>query len=200
MKQSTIIQHTADRLASSSQSSQLEVFLKVKQNGNPDFLFLYPSNELHRYYLFVKEKLINDNKKDNDACNYKKDDGGSEPGDNGNESGEKSGIAGLLECYSSSDEENTEENEVAEETGKKDSSEIKSECIGGALTKKDGGSQNNSMDSNILLKNAESQDSSNGSKSYSHSHKHEVSLEEQKIKAERLERVHRWKESRLCLD
>ena len=37
---------------------------------------------------------INDNKKDNGADNYKKGDGGSKPGDYGNESGEKVALLG----------------------------------------------------------------------------------------------------------
>ncbi|KAL7543989.1 hypothetical protein ACHAXR_013385 [Thalassiosira sp. AJA248-18] len=49
----TIIEHTASRIAS---NNQLEVFLKVKQSTNVDFSFLHESNDLHKYFLFLKEK------------------------------------------------------------------------------------------------------------------------------------------------
>jgi hypothetical protein len=47
------MEKTASRIAS---NNQLEVFLKVKQSSNSDFAFLHPADELHRYYLYLKEK------------------------------------------------------------------------------------------------------------------------------------------------
>jgi len=93
MRHNTIIEHTASRSAS---NNQLEVFLKVKQDGNTDFSFLNSSDGLHRYYLYLKEKY----RKANDALKNNEDDdvdSDSDASDNP--------LSGLLGGYLSSDDE-----------------------------------------------------------------------------------------------
>ena len=174
-----MIQHTATRIASSSQSSQLEVFLKVKQASNVDFSFLNPSNELHQYYLFLKGKCCSTSIKciDSNSDHGNNRDDGSDHSNNVNKV--KSDIVGLLCCYLSSDEDidakssdgskKDDNNAVIEEF---EVDEEKNKCI-------------------ITENSAHVSDSAHGCG------RKDDSLMEQKRKAERLERVRRWKESRL---
>jgi len=97
-RHNTIIEHTASRIAL---NNQLEVFLKVKQAGNNDFSFLNPSDELHGYYLCLKEKCGN-NKKEEKEHDITKNDGHSSDNESVNP------LLGLLGDYgSSSSDEST---------------------------------------------------------------------------------------------
>jgi len=50
-REEEIIMHTALR---TRDNAQLEVLLKVRMDENPDFDFLYPGNDQHAHYIFVK--------------------------------------------------------------------------------------------------------------------------------------------------
>mmetsp|Transcript_52505 Transcript_52505/g.111551 ORF Transcript_52505/g.111551 Transcript_52505/m.111551 type:complete len:166 (+) Transcript_52505:988-1485(+) len=154
MRQNTIIEHTVSRIAL---NNQLEVFLKVKQATNTDFSFLHSSNELHRYYLYLKEKNSNNGEHDGGPA---KEEGGD---DSSIES--KNPLSGLLGDYASSDEEGmspTENNTVT-------SYESKSKIEENRLQDEDEGE-------GIQVEPSEA---------------------ESTRKAERLERLRVWKESRL---
>ncbi len=174
MKQNSIIELTAKRITSSSQSSQLEVFLKMKQKNNPDFSFLYPSNALHQYYLHVKEKIT----KAEERCLESEKSGNDEAvGDNskspGSERSEKNaGIAGLLGCYSSSSDEDKSETPNQSLNVVDESSKMKVSVMHG-----------NDKESNISC-----EENSNV-----------YETDAQKKKSDRLARLRRWKETRLEL-
>lgn len=51
MKEHAIIEKTAKFIA--SQDSQMEILLRAKQAGNPQFDFLSPGGRLYRYYRHV---------------------------------------------------------------------------------------------------------------------------------------------------
>jgi len=155
MRQNTIIEHTASRIAL---NNQLEVFLKVKQAANADFSFLNPSDELHRYYLHTKEKFGNNNKKDN---GIPKKEGSGESSDDSNNP-----LSGLLGDYdSSSDDEDT--------------CSTKKEEIG--------------IESKGKNEEKPSHDNEDGGECP----QAEPSPQDRKRKAERLERLRVWKETRL---
>lgn len=96
MRHNAIIEHTTSRIAS---NNQFEVFLKVKQATNTDFSFLTPSNELHRYYLYLKEKHRNNGKNANVSTNNQ--------GDCSDENASVNPLSGLLGDYESSSDEST---------------------------------------------------------------------------------------------
>mmetsp|Transcript_18464 Transcript_18464/g.33928 ORF Transcript_18464/g.33928 Transcript_18464/m.33928 type:complete len:165 (-) Transcript_18464:6-500(-) len=96
MRHNAIIEHTTSRIAS---NNQFEVFLKVKQATNTDFSFLTPSDELHRYYLYLKEKHSNNGKNANVSTNNH--------GDSRDENASVNPLSGLLGDYESSSDEST---------------------------------------------------------------------------------------------
>ncbi|GFH55773.1 hypothetical protein CTEN210_12249 [Chaetoceros tenuissimus] len=88
-RQFDIIQMTAKK---SCDQPQFELFLKVKEETNPDFQFLSEKNELYPFYLAMKKSL--ETKPDKPSESRKK-------------------AIGLLDMYSSSsDEENEQESHI----------------------------------------------------------------------------------------
>lgn len=99
MRLGAIIEQTAARIAS---NNQFEVFLKVKQAGNPAFSFLNDSaDDLHPYFLYLKDKH-EDDKSIPDTLT-------EQPGENAlaSTNGETSAnpLSGLLGDYASSSDE-----------------------------------------------------------------------------------------------
>ena len=150
MRHNTIIDKTASRIAS---NNQLEVFLKVKQSSNSEFAFLHPSDELHRYYLYLKEKHSANN-----ASNKDGDD--SDAPDNP--------LSNLLGDYASSSDENDVDKKPESKTADNKSSSEDNEQQG----KDTDEGENTHVDS----QSAEQDD--------------------KKRKAERLQRLQIWKQSR----
>lgn len=101
MQHNIIIEHTASHIAS---NSQLEGYLKVKQSGNADFLFLNPSDELHRYYLHLKGKHSNKGASAKDSTN--KRDGADSDADSKSDDSNNP-LSGLLGGYASSSDESS---------------------------------------------------------------------------------------------
>ena len=123
------------------------MFVKVKQGANADFSFLQSSDELHAYYLYLKEKRsLPDN-----SCSKKSSGSDGEPANP---------LSGLLGGYaSSSDESNSPAKNDVATVGK---SEGDSTCTENQACRE---SQASELD--------------------------------KKRKAERMERLRAWKESRL---
>lgn len=158
MRHNNIIELTASRIAT---NNQLEVFLKVKQASNADFSFLNPSDDLHRYYLYLKEK---------DNPNKAKD-------EEGDGSDDTSGLAGLLGGYASSSDSDSS---CCSSEKKKDTSSSLDDG------KKD--TVNTEQHNDTTTGAADSKPTSSGS----------ISSElDRKRKADRLERLRVWKESKL---
>ncbi|KAL9179737.1 hypothetical protein ACHAXT_007707 [Thalassiosira profunda] len=153
-RQNTIIEHTASRIAS---NPQLEVFVKVKQGANADFSFLQPSDELHAYYLHLKEKRSN-NRKDEDCSNKR------ECGDSDGEPDNP--LSGLLGGYGSSSDES--------------SSPVKN---GMATIGAEGEGACTETQTSRIDQNAEAAS--------------QASEVDKKRKADRMERLRAWKESKL---
>lgn len=95
LKQHNIIELTANRVAT---NRQLEVYLKLKQSNNSQLSFINATDDLHRYYLHLRDKQCS-------AANHASDKPDSPEGERG------SGLNGLLAGYESSgsDEEDTNE-------------------------------------------------------------------------------------------
>ena len=161
MRRNNIIELTASRIAT---NNQLEVFLKVKQASNADFSFLNPSDDLHRYYLYLKEKhtpnkLKDDEEDESDASNA-------------------SGLAGLLGGYaSSSDSDSSCSPEKKKDTKFSSLNDGKNDTKCSSLDdgKKDTGTTDAKLDSSDSIS----------------------SELDRKRKADRLERLRVWKESKL---
>jgi len=153
MHQNTIIEHTASRVAS---ATQLEVFLKVKQANDAAFAFLNPTNELHEYYLYLREKngrIAEDRKTD--------------PLKEGGEDVHSvNPLSGLLGGYSSSSEEE------CEGPSKNDDNSNTTDCRG-AKDSADGNERQAANNDGIQSEE-----------------------QERKRKADRLERLRIWKETR----
>mmetsp|Transcript_29845 Transcript_29845/g.63302 ORF Transcript_29845/g.63302 Transcript_29845/m.63302 type:complete len:171 (-) Transcript_29845:3496-4008(-) len=162
MRHNTIIEHTSSRIVL---NNQLEVFLKVKQANNADFSFLNPSDELHRYYLYLKVKHSSngENENKNDLTNKDTDNESDNP------------LSGLLGGYSSSSEESSgptknDNNSTTEESEGKD--------VTSSLNKDHKAQHNDEgKDPKQIPTRSDAQD--------------------RKRKADRLERLRHWKESRL---
>ncbi len=92
-KQNNIIELTAARVAN---NHQLEIILKLKQSNNTNLSFINPTDELHPYYLHLKDKCGNKAEASDEVNSI-----GSER--------KSGGINSLLAGYesSSSDEEDT---------------------------------------------------------------------------------------------
>jgi hypothetical protein len=172
-RHNNIIELTASRIAS---NNQLEVFLKVKQANNVDFAFLNPKDELHRYYQHVKAKHGNGK---NDGSTNEMSTGKDNSDDN---STSDNPLSGLLGGYASSS----------------------SSCDGSSSTdlgKKDGIS---STSTNIECKGKTKETSlekGNGTQPDKDTKPTSLSDEQdRKRKADRLERLKAWKESRMKQD
>lgn len=99
MRQHNIIELTAARVAN---NHQLEIILKLKQSNNTHLSFINPTDELHQYYLHLKDKCGSKTQASNEVNSI-----GSER--------KSGGLNSLLAGYesSSSDEEDNEQ-EVTE--------------------------------------------------------------------------------------
>jgi len=156
MRHNNIIELTASRIAT---NNQLEVFLKVKQASNTDFSFLNPSDDLHRYYLYLKDKHTPNKAKDEE----------------GDGSDDASGLVGLLGGYASSSDsdlscspEKKKDTSSSLDDGKKDTVDT----------------EHHTVTETTDAKPASSSDSL-------------PSEQDRKRKADRLERLRVWKESKL---
>ena len=158
-RHNNIMELTTSRIAA---NNQLEVFLKVKQASNPDFSFLNPSDDLHRYYLYLKEKHTPNKAKDEE--------------EDGSDDSNTSGLAGLLGGYASSSDSSCspeKKNDTkcsSPDNGKKDTVDAEQHTTTTAGTT----------------------DAKPASSSSSLS-----SEQDRKRKADRLERLRVWKESKL---
>ena len=133
IKDNTIIEHTASRIAA---NNQLEVFLKVKQATNADFAFLQPSDELHRYYQHLKEKYSSklegakaSRKNDSDGNSSEHD----EPGGNS--------LSGLLGGYSSSSSDESSVKSNIKQSAKRDETKDTASADGDGDQPKEGDNQ-----------------------------------------------------------
>ena len=170
-RHNNIIELTASQIAS---NNQLEVFLKVKQANNVDFAFLNPKDELHKYYLHVKAKHSN-SKNDSTINEMSKGKDGSD--DNNTSDNPLSGLLGGYASSSSSSDESS-----SADSGKKDgisSTTTNDDCEG--KTKEISLDKGNGPQPDIDTKPPSS-----------------LSDElDRKRKADRLERLKAWKESRI---
>ena len=157
MRHNNIIELTASRIAT---NNQLEVFLKVKQASNADFSFLNPSDDLHRYYLYLKEKHTPNKAKDEEE-----------------DGSDASGLAGLLGGYASSSD-----SDLSCSQEKKNDTKCSSLKDG----KKD--TINAEQHTDATTETADIKLPSSSSLS---------SEQDRKRKADRLERLRVWKESKL---
>lgn len=155
MRHNNIIELTASRIAT---NNQLEVFLKVKQASNVDFSFLNPSDDLHRYYLYLKEKHNPNKAKDEEE-----------------DGSDASGLAGLLGGYASSSDSDSS----CSPEKKKDT-----KCSSLNDGKKDTVNTEQHNDTGTTDAKLDSSDSV-------------PSEQDRKRKADRLERLRVWKESKL---
>ncbi|XP_059490420.1 splicing factor, suppressor of white-apricot homolog isoform X2 [Neocloeon triangulifer] len=78
-KQHAIIEKTAQFIA--QQGGQMEVLLKAKQAGNPQFCFLSFNDELHPYYKLVLMAIRNNRYKVMDTNDSKKDESSNDDSD-----------------------------------------------------------------------------------------------------------------------
>jgi len=174
-RHNNIIELTASRIAS---NNQLEVFLKVKQANNVDFAFLNPKDELHKYYLHVKAKH-GDSKNDGSINEMIKGKDDSE--DNNTSDNPLSGLLGGYASSSSSSSSSSDESSPAD-SGKKDgisSTTTNDDCEG--KTKETFLDKGNGAQPDIDTKPPSSLSDE----------------QDRKRKADRLERLKAWKESRI---
>ena len=162
MRHNNIIELTASRIAT---NNQLEVFLKVKQASNSDFSFLNPSDDLHRYYLYLKDKHNPNKAKDEE--------------EDGRDASNASGLAGLLGGYASSSDSDSS---CCSSEKKKDTSS----------SLNDGKKDTVNAEQHNDTTTTETTDIKPASSSDSLS-----SEQDRKRKADRLERLRVWKESKL---
>lgn len=162
MRHNNIIELTASRIAT---NNQLEVFLKVKQASNADFSFLNPSDDLHRYYLYLKEKHTPNKAKDEE--------------EDESDASNVSGLAGLLGGYaSSSDSDSSCSPEKKNDTKRSSLDDGKKDIV--------------NAEQHTDTTTTETTDTKPASSSDSLS-----SDQDRKRKADRLERLRVWKESKL---
>jgi hypothetical protein len=114
-RQNDIIQLTAER---ASNQPQFEVFLKVKEENNPDFAFLYPESKLHSYYSWLKGR--------NGAIVQERPESRS----SSSSSERKDGLGGLLAGYGSSSSSSTSDGEESIADGTKIQSDGATEAMG----------------------------------------------------------------------
>lgn len=169
IRHNNIIELTASRITS---NNQLEVFLKVKQANNVDFAFLNPKDELHRYYLHVKAKHSNSN---NDGSINEMTKGKDDSDDNNTSDNPLSGLLGGY-ASSSSDESSSAD------SGKKD---------GISSTSTNNGCEGKTKETSLDKGNVAQPDiDTKPPRSLSDD-------QDRKRKADRLERLKAWKESRI---
>jgi len=101
-----IIAQTAARIAA---NRQFEVFLKVKQAGNPSFAFLNPADALHPYFLHLKDTCS----KETGEPEVRARRGGEAAAADDDEDAGANPLSGLLGDYaSSSDDEGADPTEA----------------------------------------------------------------------------------------